>query len=68
MWIAALEPQAIFHARPHRADPTTLWTNRWPILATLGVVLFGNALAAFFVVRVLRHPVHTALVVAIALA
>jgi monovalent cation:H+ antiporter-2, CPA2 family len=49
-------------------DPTTLWTNRWPILATLGVVLFGKALAAFFVVRVLRHPVHTALVVAIALA
>ena len=49
-------------------DPTQL-VNHIPLtLATLGVVMLGKPLAALVVVFALRHPVRTAVAVAIALA
>jgi CPA2 family monovalent cation:H+ antiporter-2 len=49
-------------------DPGELLELSPIILATLAVVVVGKSLAAFVVVRVLRHPVKTALTVAVALA
>ncbi|HEY3495331.1 MAG TPA: cation:proton antiporter [Polyangiaceae bacterium] len=49
-------------------DPAQLPSLAPLILATLGIVLAGKACAAFLVVRVLRHPVSTAVAVAVALA
>jgi CPA2 family monovalent cation:H+ antiporter-2 len=49
-------------------DPTQL-VNHIPLtLATIGVVMLGKPLAALVVVFALRHPVRTAVAVAIALA
>jgi CPA2 family monovalent cation:H+ antiporter-2 len=49
-------------------DPAKLVTNAPLILATVLVVIVGKAVAAFAVVRLLGRPVHTAVVVAVALA
>jgi monovalent cation:H+ antiporter-2, CPA2 family len=49
-------------------DPRQLPTNLGLLLATLGVILIGKPLAALAVVVLLRHPPHTAVSVAIALA
>jgi CPA2 family monovalent cation:H+ antiporter-2 len=49
-------------------DPAALLQHAWLMLATIAVVLFGKAAVAFVVVRVLRHPVRTAVSVALALA
>jgi CPA2 family monovalent cation:H+ antiporter-2 len=49
-------------------DPTQLLHHVPLTLATLGVVVLGKPIAALLVVFALRHPVRTALAVAIALA
>jgi CPA2 family monovalent cation:H+ antiporter-2 len=49
-------------------DPQKLVENAGLIAAAVAIVLLGKSLAAFAVVRLLRHPVRTALAVAIALA
>jgi CPA2 family monovalent cation:H+ antiporter-2 len=49
-------------------DPTQLLDHLPLTLATLGVVMIGKPLAALVVVFALRHPVRTAIAVAIALA
>jgi len=49
-------------------DPAQLIDNVGLIAATTAVVMIGKSLAAFIVVRVLRRPVKTGLVVAVALA
>jgi len=40
----------------------------WPLLATLGIILFGKSVAAFVIVRLFRHPKATALVISASLA
>jgi len=49
-------------------DPRGLVEQPVLVLGTLGIVLIGKSLAAFLVVRLLRYPVATALLVALALA
>jgi CPA2 family monovalent cation:H+ antiporter-2 len=49
-------------------DPTKLGADLPLTLATLAIVLLGKPVAAFVVVRLLRHPVKTALAVAVALS
>jgi monovalent cation:H+ antiporter-2, CPA2 family len=49
-------------------DPSRLLELAPLIAATLAVVIFGKALAAFVAVRLLGHPSATAVVVAVALA
>jgi CPA2 family monovalent cation:H+ antiporter-2 len=40
----------------------------WPLLATLGIILFGKSVAAFVIVRLFRHPKATALIISASLA
>ena len=49
-------------------DPRGLVEQPTLVLGALGIVLIGKSLAAFLVVRLLRYPVATALLVALALA
>jgi CPA2 family monovalent cation:H+ antiporter-2 len=49
-------------------DPSTLIDNAWLVLGTIGTVIFGKGIAAFSVVRLLRYPATTAVLVAVALA
>jgi CPA2 family monovalent cation:H+ antiporter-2 len=49
-------------------DPSALFENVAPILATLAVVLVAKPLAAYLVVRWLGRPRRTALIVGLALA
>jgi CPA2 family monovalent cation:H+ antiporter-2 len=49
-------------------DPMTLPANVGLVLATLAIVLIGKPLAALIVVLAMRHPLTTALPVAVALA
>ncbi len=49
-------------------DPTQLLALSPLIAATTAIVVLGKGLAAFFAVRLLRHPVGTAVTVAVALA
>ena len=49
-------------------DPMSIPANLGLILATLGIVLVGKPLAALVLVLALRHPLTTALPVAVALA
>lgn len=49
-------------------DPAAIPENLGLVLATLAIVLIGKPLAAIAVVLALRHPVRTALPVAVALA
>jgi monovalent cation:H+ antiporter-2, CPA2 family len=49
-------------------DPARLMSDVWLTLATIAVVLFAKPLAALIVVLILRHPLRTALTVAVALA
>ena len=37
-------------------DPVVLMDQFWPLLATLGIILFGKSVAAFVIVRLFRHP------------
>jgi CPA2 family monovalent cation:H+ antiporter-2 len=49
-------------------DPEALLQNPGLVAGAIGIVLLGKSLAAFVVVRLLRYPVATALLVALALA
>ena len=49
-------------------DPVVLMEQFWPLLATLGIILFGKSVAAFVIVRLFRHPRATALVISASLA
>lgn len=49
-------------------NPAAIATHAGLMLATIAVVLVGKAAVAFVVVRVLRHPLRTAVSVALALA
>jgi CPA2 family monovalent cation:H+ antiporter-2 len=49
-------------------DPTSLFENSWPILATLFIIVVGKSVAAFVIVIAFRYPVATALVISASLA
>jgi Kef-type K+ transport system membrane component KefB len=49
-------------------DPVVLMDQFWPLLATLGIILFGKSVAAFAIVRLFRYPKATALVISASLA
>jgi CPA2 family monovalent cation:H+ antiporter-2 len=49
-------------------NPARLMANPGLVLGTLAIVVFGKSLAAFLVVRLLRYPTPTAVLVAMALA
>jgi len=49
-------------------DPAFLIEQPWRILAVAAVIVLGKSIAAFVIVRLLRRPVRSALVVSVALA
>jgi CPA2 family monovalent cation:H+ antiporter-2 len=49
-------------------DPTSLFEETWPILATLFIIVIGKSVAAFLIVLAFRYPVGTALVISASLA
>ena len=49
-------------------DPTSLFDNTWPILATLFIIVIGKSVAAFLIVIAFRYPVATALMISASLA
>jgi CPA2 family monovalent cation:H+ antiporter-2 len=49
-------------------DPRVLIAHPWQVLAVVAVIVFGKLLAAFALVRLLRYPLHTALMVSASLA
>jgi CPA2 family monovalent cation:H+ antiporter-2 len=49
-------------------DPSALFESPGLVLGAIAIVLLGKSVAAFAVVRLLRYPVATALLVALALA
>ena len=49
-------------------EPAVLWTHPLQVLAVLAIVVIGKSLAALAIVRLLGHPMSTALGVAAALA
>ena len=49
-------------------DPTSLWRDPLPLLAVVFIIVIGKSVAAFVIVRVFRHPVPTALLIAASLA
>jgi monovalent cation:H+ antiporter-2, CPA2 family len=49
-------------------EPAVLWTHPLQVLAVLAIIVLGKSLAALAIVRLLGHPMSTALGVAAALA
>lgn len=49
-------------------DPAILLQNPLPVLATVGIIVIGKSLAAFFIVLAFRHPTGTALLISASLA
>src|SRR3954471_14597706 len=49
-------------------DPTSLFHNTWPILATLFIIVVGKSLAALVIVLAFRYPLGTALMISASLA
>ena len=49
-------------------DPTILIDQPWQVLATFLIIIVGNAAVAFAIVRLYKHPMRTALTIAISLA
>ena len=49
-------------------NPTSLFDETWPILATLFIVVIGKSVAAFLIVVAFRYPVGTALTISASLA
>ena len=49
-------------------DPTSLFRETWPILATLFIIVIGKSVAAFVIVLVFRYPIATALIISASLA
>jgi CPA2 family monovalent cation:H+ antiporter-2 len=49
-------------------DPSVLWLNLWPLLATVLIILVGKSAAAFAIVRSFGQPSSTALTISTSLA
>ena len=49
-------------------DPRSLFSETWPILATLFIIVIGKSVAAFLIVVAFRYPVGTALIISASLA
>ncbi len=49
-------------------DPTSLFSDTWPILATLFIIVIGKSVAAFLIVIAFRYPAGTALIISASLA
>src|SRR5215470_11223168 len=49
-------------------DPAILLDSPWQVLATLAIILAGNAGVGFVILRLFRHPPETALTIAAGLA
>lgn len=49
-------------------NPNTIFTSFWPLLATIGIIMFGKSVAAFLIVRAFGHNVTTGLVISASLA
>jgi CPA2 family monovalent cation:H+ antiporter-2 len=49
-------------------DPSVLWLNLWPLLATVLIILIGKSAAAFAIVRAFGQPSSTALTISTSLA
>jgi CPA2 family monovalent cation:H+ antiporter-2 len=49
-------------------DPTILWREPLPVIATLLIIVLGKSIAAYIIVRMFRHPAPTALTIAASLA
>jgi CPA2 family monovalent cation:H+ antiporter-2 len=49
-------------------DPTILWREPVPVIATLLIIVLGKSIAAYVIVRLFRHPGPTALTIAASLA
>jgi len=49
-------------------DPSVLWLNLWPLLATILIILVGKSAAAFAIVRGFGQPTSTALTISTSLA
>nr|WP_274942639.1 YbaL family putative K(+) efflux transporter [Govania unica] len=49
-------------------DPKILLNDPLPVLATLGIILFGKSIAAFYIVRAFGHPTSTAFTISASLA
>jgi len=49
-------------------DPTSLFHETWPILATLFIIVIGKSVAAFLIILAFGYPIATALVISASLA
>jgi CPA2 family monovalent cation:H+ antiporter-2 len=49
-------------------DPTSLFHETWPILATLFIIVIGKSVAAFLIVIAFGYPIATALIISASLA
>ncbi len=49
-------------------DPTIIWRQPGPLLATVAIIIFGKSIAAFAIVRMFGRPNSTALTVSASLA
>lgn len=49
-------------------DPSIVWRDPLPVLATLLIIVFGKSIAAYVIVRLFGHPRSTALTISASLA
>jgi CPA2 family monovalent cation:H+ antiporter-2 len=49
-------------------DPTILWREPLPVIATLLIIVLGKSIAAYWIVRLFRYPGTTALTISASLA
>jgi CPA2 family monovalent cation:H+ antiporter-2 len=49
-------------------DPSVVVERPWPLLATVGIIVFGKSIAAFAIVRAFGHSNRTALTISASLA
>ncbi len=49
-------------------NPVVLIEQPWPVFLVVMIIMVGKSIAAFFIVRMCRYPVHTALLVSASLA
>jgi CPA2 family monovalent cation:H+ antiporter-2 len=49
-------------------DPTILWREPLPVIATLLIIVLGKSIAAYVIVRLFRYPAPTALTISASLA
>ncbi|MES2173093.1 MAG: YbaL family putative K(+) efflux transporter [Pseudomonadota bacterium] len=49
-------------------NPSVLWEQPLPLLATVAIIVVGKSIAAYAIVRLFRYPNDTALTIAVSLA